>query len=233
VTSVRRLLPGERDAALTTVVAAFVADPLVRWWFPDDSTYPELARRFFGVLLDTRLDGGEVWVVDGPLPDGRAPSGNGLGAGHPGAVSMWLPPGGNLIGPDVAAARYADVLAGLPAPSAERIAATDEVVDALLPTEPHWYLGVLATHPAHRGAGFGTAVCEPVFAAADRAGVPIVLETANPANVGYYTRRGFSVLRHRGLAGDDEPDAGRGAVATELLTVWVMLRSPMPDAVVR
>ncbi len=241
--SVRRLLPGERDAALTTVVAAFVADPLVRWWFPDDLTYPDLARRFFGVLLDTRLDGGEVWVVD--TPDGPP---NGLASGRdgcPGAVSMWVPPGGNLIGPDVAASRYVDVVSGMPARSLERIAATDDVIDALLPTEPHWYLGVLASHPAWRGAGFGTAVCEPVFAAADRAGVPIVLETANAANVGYYTRRGFSVLHQAALAPADRthdcsPDAEGGAdgsgrtvyadaVRPGPLIVRVMLRTPRAD----
>lgn len=194
----RRLRPSEADAALGTVVAAFRHDPLLRWWFPDDATYAGLAGRFFGVLLQTRVEGGEVWVVDA--------------GGAIAAVSMWVPPGGNLLGPEVVGERYAQVVAALPAPSAQRVAATDEVVDALLPDVPHWYLGVLATHPDHRGAGAGTAVCAPVFDAADRSGTPIVLETANPANVGYYTRRGFAVLREAALAGP--------------LTVHVMHRTP-------
>jgi GNAT superfamily N-acetyltransferase len=201
---VRRLLAADRESALATVVAAFVADPLVRWWFPDDATYADLAGRFFGVLLDTRLEGGEVWVVDA--------------AGCVGAVSMWVPPGGNLLGPDVVAGRYGDVVSALPAQSAERIGTADEVIDALLPRSPHWYLGVLACHPGHRGAGLGTAVCEPVFAAADRAGVPIVLETATAANVGYYTRRGFSVFQQAALDQAGAP-----------LTVRVMLREPRDD----
>lgn len=206
--TVRRLIPSERGAALDTVVAAFVGDPILRWWFPDDATYPDLAHRFFGVLLDTRLEGGEVWVVDD--------------AGDVAAVSMWVPPGGNLLGPDVASARYAEVVDGFPAPSAERIGASDEVVDALLPVEPHWYLGVLAVHPRHRGASYGTLVCEPVFAAADRAGVTVVLETANAANVGYYQRRGFSVLHEAELAcADDGP-----AAPSDALSVRVMARAP-------
>ena len=214
--TVRRLSPHERAGALETVVAAFAADPLVRWWFPDDATYPDLASRFFGVLLDTRLEGGEVWAVE---IDGTVA-----------AVSMWVPPGGNLIGPDVAGARYNDVVAGLPAPSAERIAATDEVIDELLPTEPHWYLGVLATRPDHRNAGLGTLVCGPVFAAADRAGVAIALETAPSVNVAYYTRRGFSVLHEAELASDVSEDENADADG-EPLTVRIMLRSPRADGV--
>lgn len=220
--TVRRLTAPDRAGALTTVVAAFVADPLVRWWFPDDGTYPELATRFFGVLLDTRLEGGEVWAVcDGDRVE---------------AVSMWVPPGGNLLGPEVVCARYGAVVAALPQPSAERIGATDEVIDELLPTEPHWYLGVLATHPQRRGAGLGALACEPVFAAADRAGVAVVLETASAANVGYYTRRGFCVLQQVEIAeatGDGEvgEGGGVGGVGDEPLTVRVMLRAPRSDGV--
>jgi len=228
VTTVRRLHADQRDAALATVVAAFRADPLLRWWFPDDATYDVLASRFFGVLLDTRLEGGEVWVV-GPAHEAGDEDGPGAhdGAGVVAAVSMWVPPGGNLLGPDVASARYGEVVGGLPAPSAERIAATDEVVDVLIPLDPHWYLGVLATHPDHRGCGLGTAVCEPVFAAADRAGVPIVLETANPRNVGYYTRRGFAVLQQASV----DPEPGAADDREEPLTMRIMLRAPRADGV--
>lgn len=180
---VRRIRPDERDRALATVVTAFRADPQVRWWFPDDRSYPELAALFFGVLLDTRTAGGEVWVAD----DCRA-------------VAMWIPPGGNLIGPELASARYAETVAALPRSSRDRIAAVDAAVDALLPRSPHWYLGVLATDPAHRARGLASAVVAPVLAAADRAGMPVALETASPANVAFYTRRGFAVVHETEVA---------------------------------
>jgi GNAT superfamily N-acetyltransferase len=206
VPHVRRLAAADRGAALRTVVSAFRADPLLRWWFPDDATYDALAARFFGVLLDTRLEGGEVWVTDGA-----------------GAVAMWIPPGGNLIGPDVVAARYGDMVTALPAPSAQRIAATDDVVDTLLPSEPHWYLGVLATRPDRRGSGLATAVCGPVFAAADRSGLPIVLETCTATNVAYYMRRGFSVIHQVHLG------ASNGATDPEPPTLRIMFRAPRSD----
>lgn len=195
---VRRIRPGERDAALATVVAAFRHDPQVRWWFPDDECYAEYAGRFFGVLLDTRIEGGEVWVDH----DCRA-------------VAMWIPPGGNLIGPEVASARYSAMLSDLPVECVRRVAATDEAADRLLPSTAHWYLGVLACHPDHRGLGLGAATAAPVLAAADRAGLPVALETALPANVGYYTRRGFAVV---GSAAVGEALVGSGCRVSVLTT---------------
>lgn len=222
---VRRIRPEERSAALDTVVAAFRNDPQVRWWFPDGHSYFDLAERFFGVLIDTRMEGGEVWVDSGCR-----------------AVSLWLPPGGNLIGPDTAEHRYRDMLAGLPGDCAQRIRRTDDLVDRLLPLSPHWYLGVLACHPDHRGQGRGDAVAAPMLAAADRAGVPVALETANIRNVGYYTRRGFAIAgRSRleepvlslspGAAGPRGTGPSTAVVpspeiTTDVITVYVMMRQP-------
>jgi GNAT superfamily N-acetyltransferase len=197
---VRRIRPEERDVVLGTLVEAFDEDPQLRWYFPVDEAYQVGAPRFFGVLLDTRIEGGEVWV-----------------SADLSAVALWIPPGGNLLGPDVVEARYADAVAGLPHPAPARIAATDELVDALLPREPHWYLGVLATRPAHRGEGRASAVLTPVLAAADRGGFPVALETSTPRNVDYYTRRGFAALGSRAVAGDGSP------------VVHVMRREPRPD----
>jgi GNAT superfamily N-acetyltransferase len=177
VLKARRIRAEERDRTLATVVDAFRGDPLVRWYFPDDACYDRSAAAFFGVLLDSRIAGGEVWVVDGLD-----------------AVSMWIPPGGNLVGPETVAAAYADVVSGLPDPAPDRITVADELVDALLPREPHWYLGVLACRPGCRGRGLGSLVSAPLLAAADRAGLPVALETSTTDNVDYYMRRGFAVV---------------------------------------
>lgn len=193
----RRIRTGERDAALRTVVAAFRADPQLRWYFPDDDRYDAGAPAFFGTLLDTRIEGGEVWVTPGLE-----------------AVAMWVPPGGNLLGPDVVEARYGETVAALPPPAPERVAATDVLVDALLPREPHWYLGVLATHPASRRRGLASDVLAPVLAAADRAGFAAALETSTPANVDFYARRGFAALGQGAVDGPGSP------------TVRVLLREP-------
>lgn len=198
---VRRIRPHERDTALAMVVEAFERDPLVRWWFPDDD-YRDHASSFFGVLLDTRIAGGEVWVTDGLD-----------------ATSMWIPPGGNLLGPESASRSYRAMVAGLPDTVQERIGLADEAVDRLLPQIPHWYLGVLATRPGLWGRGLATAVAGPVLRSADRSGVPVALETAEPRNIGFYLRRGFAVIGRTQLP-------GLGGLAGPGLTV--MRRSPRP-----
>ena len=211
MTAVRRIRPGERDLALATVIEAFRNDPQVRWYLPDQATYVSGAGSFFGLLLDLRVDGGEVWVTDDCS-----------------AVAMWNPPGGNLVGPEPAAARYAAMVAALPVPSGARVSAMDAAVDELLPHEPHWYLGVLACHPSRQGQGLASAVMAPVLASADRTGLPVALETGTAANAAFYTRRGFAVTGQAclpatiGTREAGAPDVGDGDVP-----VWVMRREPI------
>lgn len=187
--------PDERHRVLATLTAAFREDPQVRWWFPDDDSFDASAQHFFGALLDMRAEGGEVWV-----------------AGGGDAVAMWTPPGGNLLGPEGADAHYAAMALHLPAQAVRRIDRLDEGVAALLPDEPHWYLGVLATSPQRRGEGLATGVLSPVLGNADRGGFPVALETGGWSNIAFYGRFGFEVVGEAGI--EDAPP------------VWVLHRSP-------
>ena len=62
---IARCLPDQAEHALSTVLDAFVVDPLLRWVWPSDERYAACAPVFFGALLDLRLASGEVWVADG------------------------------------------------------------------------------------------------------------------------------------------------------------------------
>ncbi len=62
----------------------------------------------------------------------------------------------------------------------------------LHPKEPHWYLWVLMTEPAHQGRGIGTALMNDGMARIDAEGVGTYLETNNVANVAFYERFGFT-----------------------------------------
>ncbi|HET9946421.1 MAG TPA: GNAT family N-acetyltransferase [Actinomycetes bacterium] len=180
---VRRLEPAEREKALTSTVAAFATDPLLRWVWPSDDRYRACAPGFFGLLLDLRRAGGEVWAVDG-------------GA----AVAMWDPPGGLYATPP------ADPWPPLQEsfePRERECWATYERQVGEREDAPHWYLGVLATDPARQGGGLAAAVVAPVLAACDRTGVPAWLETASAGNVAYYARFGFLPVREVDL-----PDGG-------------------------
>lgn len=176
--------PADRDAVLASLVAAFVADPVLRYLFPDDATYPRHAEAFFGRLYDKRVPLGTVWTIGGA------------------SVAMWDAP---------TAANGAATEFDLPAAELARVNAYDDAVHAALPAEKFWYLGVLGTDPRHAGRRLGHTLMTAGLRRADEDGLPAVLETSNPGNVGVYRRAGFEVVR--------EITAGP-------LDVWIMRHPP-------
>lgn len=177
--------PADRERAVASLVAAFVADPVLRHLFPDDADYPRHAGAFFGHLFDRRVAQNTVWTI-----------------GHGLSVALW-------DGPKAADDPAAGPLDDLPADARARVDAYDAVVHGALPDHPFWYLGVLGTDPAHKGRRWGHALMADGLRRAADEGLPAVLETSNPGNVGVYKRAGFEVFR--------EVTAGP-------LQVWVMER---------
>jgi GNAT superfamily N-acetyltransferase len=170
--AIRRASPAERPKVIATVTAAFAEDPAWHFLMRDD--YERLAPRFVEALFDLRVTSGHVWVSedlatvamwDGPRADGGQPRRT---------VAIW--------------ARYA-ALAG--AQAHERLVGYKQALAAVCPADPHWYLGVLATHPAHQRKGLASAVLAPVLDEADRDGLACCLETSTEANRRFYERRGF------------------------------------------
>lgn len=72
-----------------------------------------------------------------------------------------------------------------------RAAAADRAMKANKPTEPHLYLFTIGVTPDAQGQGFGHQLLSPLLRAADRAGLPIYLESSNPANHDFYAGHGF------------------------------------------
>jgi ribosomal protein S18 acetylase RimI-like enzyme len=188
VATVRRATNDERTRAITTSVRAFVADPLIRWMFPDDATYDELGSLFMGFQFDVRVDAGEVWCTDDVA-----------------TVAMWDKP---------AAPRdesfWNEMVKQLPEDTQLRLEHLGGAVGPHHLEEPHWYLGILATHPDWQRQGLGRAVLAPVLERADADGLTSVLLTESPENVAFYRAIGFDVVA--------EPDIPGGP------PVWVMHR---------
>ncbi len=182
--AVARLGPDTTDRALTSVVAAFATDPLLRWVWPQDRRYDGCAPAFFGLLLSLRTAGGEVWAAAG-------------GA----AVAMWDPPGGLYSMP--AEDPWPALNGTFTEAEQGRWKVYNESLAVPADAPPHWYLGVLATAPEHQRRGLGAAVLAPVLAAADRTATVAFLETASESNVAFYARHGFTVSREVDL-----PDEG-------------------------
>ena len=66
----------DREVVVETFVQGFVDDPVLRFFFPDDTTYPPFASAFFGFLVELNLDGGEISLTAGGE-----------------VAALWTPPG--------------------------------------------------------------------------------------------------------------------------------------------
>jgi ribosomal protein S18 acetylase RimI-like enzyme len=165
------------------VVAAFVADPVLRWVYPSASRYltwfPGLVRIFGGSAFAT----GSADCADGYC-----------------GAALWVAPGSE---PDEQAIE--ELLQG--SIDEDRQEAAFEFLgqmDEHHPKEPVWYLPFIGVDPGHQGRGHGSALLMIGLARADRDGLPAYLEASAPRNRALYERHGFEVVGEI-QAGDSPP----------------------------
>jgi GNAT superfamily N-acetyltransferase len=181
--------------ARTLLARAFVDDPLMAWFFPDDDTRPHACAALFGLFAEQYLATGRVDVV-------RRPSAV--------ALAMWRWPGSPAREQLESLPTPPGLMTALMGPGrAAEIGGAMAVIAELRPPEPHAYLHLLAVEPAARRQGLGGEVLERGLAAARNAGLVACLETMNPANVPFYEAHGL-VVRHEIRLGAGGP------------TVWEM-----------
>jgi GNAT superfamily N-acetyltransferase len=173
----RRTRSADASAVVGTLAAAFAGDPVWGTWACGDA--PDRVG-----LLEVFW---KPWVDAGLKYDGfrMAPDAS--------VVSGWVPPGVHETDDEDEAAIEAVTLRLF----AERAALLLEaygLFEANRPAEPHWYLSLLATHPAHRGQGLGMRMVADLLEPIDAAHQPTYLESTNPANDARYESVGF--LRH-------------------------------------
>ncbi|MGC4847702.1 GNAT family N-acetyltransferase [Micromonospora sp. DT15] len=164
--------PAYRARVVDTLVAAFIKDPILRWLFPDEETYPRYCAAFFGRLFDKRVHRSSIWTIGG-------------GA----SVAIWEPPADPS-----APAHGSPEISPYPADVQARVQGYDDILHDALPAFPFWYLGVLGTHPDNAGRGWGRAVMRAGLDRAAADGLPAILETSNPGNVELYRRAGWEVM---------------------------------------
>jgi GNAT superfamily N-acetyltransferase len=114
------------------------------------------------------------------------------------ALAGWVPPGRPEVDVEPLSIEH----------PAERLAKFDALrvaFGAHTPSEPHWYLNMLATHPDWQRQGCGGALLNEVFAIADEIRVPCYLETETSENVAYYRHHGFEVRSEWDLAIPGDP----------------------------
>lgn len=173
----------DRERVVSTLVMAFVTDPMARWVWTEPREYlthfPPFVRLFGGKGFDHE---------SAHHADGFA------------GASLWLPPGvhadedslGDLMERTVAPDKLKTMFAVL------------EQMAAHHPPEPHWYLPLIGVEPARQGRGVGSALLRHVLERIDRERLSAYLESSNPANVPLYERHGF-VVTGTIQAGDAPP----------------------------
>ena len=176
---VRPLPRDARRAAARMYAEAFVDDP---GW---SDTGPESRRRRWHFCR--RVCGGEVRAAPGAGGKVLAT----FDGGEPSAAVVFYPPEVKSSLRLLAAVAPGAALAG---PGVVRRGlASQSVLDAGHPAEPHVYVSLLAAHPGHQRGGRGRALLTAAIAEAERRGVATYLDTANPANLPYYGSFGFAV----------------------------------------
>jgi GNAT superfamily N-acetyltransferase len=162
-----------RSMAISTIVAAFAADPVERWLWPETDAYNAAFPDFVAAFGGDAVTQGTAWRVEGEP-----------------AVALWLAPG---VEPEEKA--IVDVLTRtVAAEKHDDLFSTLEQMDAAHPSYPHWYLPWLAVAPALQGHSLGGRLLEHGLAIVDADRLPAFLETPNPRTVPLYERYGFEVI---------------------------------------
>jgi len=172
-TAVATVPQARSGRAIATLVLAFAADPVMRYWMPEAHSYlehfPTIALAFGGRAFE---------------------HGTAHTAGIDAGAALWLPPG---VEPDEQEL-IASFACAVPDEKHPELFAVAEQMDSYHISEPHRYLPLIGVDPAHQGSGVGSSLMEYALRQCDVEGVPAYLESTNPMNLSLYERFGFEVL---------------------------------------
>lgn len=166
---VRFATESDVDGITATLVAAFHADPLWSWAFPQGGL-----DALWRLLVASAMRYSLIRVADDCA-----------------AASVWIPPGGTELTTEEEAS-LGPLLEGQIGSRATQVLELFERMERAHPAgPPHYYLSLLGTHPDHRGKGLGMALLADNLAKIDSEEMPAYLESSNPQNDPRYERLGF------------------------------------------
>ncbi len=183
--------PDQQQRAVSAIVTGFSADPITRWVFPEPHQYLTYFTEFVPLMAGGAFEHGSAYCTEDFM-----------------AASLWLPPG---VHSDV------EAMGGLAAKAIherdqEKIFTFMGQMGEYHPTEPHWYLPLIAVDPAQQGRGLGSALLRHALEISDRDKLPAYLEATSPRSRPLYERHGFEAIGEIQVA--DSPP------------MWPMLRKP-------
>lgn len=135
----------------------------------------DLRRAVFRKFVDAALPHSWVWLAPGDV-----------------AVAVWYPPGAMEMTAEQEQQLEALLISSLGSGSNQMLAAL-ELFSRARPEQPHYYLGLLASAPAHAGHGHAQRLLAANLRRVDAANAPAYLECDDPL-VRLYERFGFERL---------------------------------------
>jgi ribosomal protein S18 acetylase RimI-like enzyme len=170
---IKTVTPSNADHAVGTVVLAFIADPVARWFYHDPHQYllhlPTFVRAFAGKAFEHK----SAYQING----------------YSGAA-LWLPPD---VHPDENAL-VPFLKRTIPEENQQEVFAFIEQMDSSHPAEPHWYLPMIGVDPAKQGNGYGSALLKHALERCDGEDKLAYLESSSPKSISLYQRHGFELL---------------------------------------
>ncbi len=167
---IRSAVPDEMPRVVSSLVAAFIADPLARFSCPHPHEFLSDVAPVFREFGGRSFEHGTAYVSADLC-----------------AAALWLPPG---VHPDEESLEAA-MRAGTAPESLDDLLSVFEQMDQAHPEEPFWHLTVIGVDPNAQGRGLGGALMRHAVARCDEAGELAYLESSNPRNISLYERHGF------------------------------------------
>lgn len=181
VTTVRLATFNDLPQIAQVQMRAFQYDPLISWMLPPDD-FERRATLLFYWLIRASMIHESIYTTDDAA-----------------CTATWAPPEAWALSEE-----QIRMMAG---PFAEAAGERAELAMGVLtemaevhPSEPHWYLEGLGTHPDWQRRGLASKVLAPVLGQCDTDGFPAYLETQRESNVPFYRRHGFEVIDTKQLS---------------------------------
>ena len=163
----------DEPRAVSTILLAFAADPMVRWCWPDAQQYLEAMPAF------TRAFAGRAF-----------PHQTAFCSMDYQATALWLPPGVAVHDASVESVLRNTVHPAL----RDDLFTVFEQMAQFRPAEPHWYLPLIGVEPAYQGRGFGSLLIQHVLERCDTEGHSAFLLATSLRNIPLYQRHGFEMI---------------------------------------
>jgi GNAT superfamily N-acetyltransferase len=181
---VRAAAQADLGHAAAMMADAFAGDPWFRWLYPDDATWTESARAWFGIVLDRAYRFGHTHC-------------------HEAGAINWIPPGQHFPEEDDVAAAV-ELLTAQIGDRAMTALGVIGRAGATFPDQERFHCVYVAVDPARQGQGHGRVLLAHTLAICDRDDIPASLTSTNDANLPLYRSLGFEEIGAIPIPGTDK-----------------------------